>query len=161
MQKRFPALMQYYLKATPEEPKVERIPNHHKHVEKAIEKFHDALISEHEQSEYAAVDQGNLGVQVTVATNLLSAVITSVDDNEMKLRITHLKTLVEQGVITSIAMKLQRMARLMSKGKLLRDDAVASIYSMANRYEPYYQSDRERNKSDEAAPEIILSESFK
>lgn len=150
-----------YLKATPEEPRVERIPNHHKHVEKAIEKFHDALISEHEQSEYAAVDQGNLGVQVTVATNLLSAVITSVDDNEMKLRITHLKTLVEQGVITSIAMKLQRMARLMSKGKLLRDDAVASIYSMANRYEPYYQSDRERNKSDEAAPEIILSESFK
>lgn len=150
-----------YLKATPEEPKVDRIANHHKHVEKAIEKFHDALISEHEQSEYAAVDQGNLGVQVTVATNLLSAVITSVDDNEMKLRITHLKTLVEQGVITSIAMKLQRMARLMSKGKLLRDDAVASIYSMANRYEPYYQSDRERNKSDEAAPEIILSESFK
>lgn len=150
-----------YLKATPEEPKVERIPNHHKHVEKAIEKFHDALISEHEQSEYAAVDQGNLGVQVTVATNLLSAVITSVDDNEMKQRITHLKKLVEQGVITSIAMKLQRMARLMSKGKLLRDDAVASIYSMANRYEPYYQSDRERNKSDEAAPEIILSESFK
>lgn len=150
-----------YLKATPDEPKVERLQNHHKHVEKAIDRFNNDIVREIEQTEFSANDQGNLGVQVSVASNLLTTVMQTISDDDLRMKMAHLKALVEQGVITSIAMKLQKMARLLTAGKLNRDTAVADILAMAVKYEPYYQSDAERKKKDETTPEIILSESFK
>lgn len=150
-----------YLKAAPDEPKVERIANHHKHVEKAIDKFNNAIIQEIEQAEFSASDQGNLGAQVSVASNLISTAMTQVDDEDMKVKVAHLKALVERGVITSIAMKLQRMARLLSKGKTDVGNPVTNICEMAVKYEPYYQSESDAKKTEESAPEIILSESFR
>lgn len=85
----------------------------------------------------------------------------SIDDEDLKVKVAHLKALVERGVITSIAMRLQRMARLLTKGKMNRDDAVAQIFEMAIRYEPYYQSESDNKKTRETSPDIILSESFK
>lgn len=150
-----------YLKAAPDEPKVERIANHHKHVEKAIEKFNSTVVQEIEQAEFSASEQGNLGAQVSVASNLISTAMQQVDDEDMKVKVAHLKALVERGVITSIAMKLQRMARLLSKGKSDVDNPVTNICEMATKYEPYYQSESDAKKTEESAPEIILSESFR
>ena len=79
----------------------------------------------------------------------------------MKVKVSHLKALVERGVITSIAMKLQRMARLLSKGKTDVGNPVENICNMATKYEPYYQSESDSKKTEESAPEIILSESFR
>jgi len=150
-----------YIKASPEEPKVERIANHHQHVDKAIEMFNKAMISEIEQADFTATDQGNLGAQVTTASNLLTTFLTVIDDEDIRLKVCHLKALVEQGVITSIAMKLQRMARLLTAGRLHREEALSQVIAMANKYEPYYQSDSHRKNTEESVPEIILSESFK
>lgn len=150
-----------YLKAKPDEPKVERIANHHKHVEKAIDEFNKAIITEFEQAEFTSSEQGNLGAQVAVASNLLSTVMQTIEDEDLKVKVAHLKALVERGVITSIAMRLQRMARLLTKGKMTRDDAVSQIYEMAIRYEPYYQSESDTKKKEETSPDIILSESYK
>ena len=150
-----------YMKSTPEEPKAERIANHHEHVLKAVEAFNKALIKEYEETELNPGDQGNLGVQVSVASSLLGTVIPNEQDEDMKVKVSHLKALVEQGVITSIAMRLQRMVRLLSKGKLDRKAAEDDIHEMANRFEPYYQSDESRKTNDETEPEIILSESFR
>ena len=150
-----------YLKATPDEPKAERIANHHKHVEKAIEEFNKTVAKEIEDAEFAPADQGNLGAQVSVASNLISSAMQQVDDDDMKVKVSHLKALVERGVITSIAMKLQRMARLLSKGKTDVGNPVENICNMATKYEPYYQSESDSKKTEESAPEIILSESFR
>ena len=150
-----------YLKATPDEAKVERIANHHKHVEKAIEEFNKVVAKEIEDAEFAPADQGNLGAQVSVASNLISSAMQQVEDDDMKVKVSHLKALVERGVITSIAMKLQRMARLLSKGKTDVGNPVENICNMATKYEPYYQSESDSKKTEESAPEIILSESFR
>ena len=150
-----------YLKATPDEAKVERIANHHKHVEKAIEEFNKVVAKEIEDAEFAPADQGNLGAQVSVASNLISSAMQQVEDDDMKVKVSHLKALVERGVITSIAMKLQRMARLLSKGKTEVGNPVENICNMATKYEPYYQSESDSKKTEESAPEIILSESFR
>lgn len=150
-----------YLKATPDEAKVDRIANHHKHVEKAIEEFNKAVAKEIEDAEFAPADQGNLGAQVSVASNLISSALQQVDDDDMKVKVSHLKALVERGVITSIAMKLQRMARLLSKGKTDVGNPIENICEMATKYEPYYQAESVSKKKEESAPYIILSESFR
>lgn len=150
-----------YLKATPDEAKVDRIANHHKHVEKAIEEFNKAVAKEIEDAEFAPADHRNLGAQVSVASNLISSAMQQVDDDDMKVKISHLKALVERGVITSIAMKLQRMARLLSKGKTDVGNPIERICDMAAKYEPYYQSESDSKKKEESVPDIILSESFR
>lgn len=150
-----------YLKATPDEPKVERIANHHEHVNKAIDMFNATMISEIEQADFAATDQANLGAQVAMAGNLLSTFLPMVDDEDTKLKICHLKALVEQGVITSIAIRLQKMTRLLTLRRLDADEALKEIIEMANKYDPYYMSDSQRRKTEETTPEIILTESFK
>lgn len=150
-----------YMKADPDEPKTDRVEHHHAHVLSAIDYFNRTLVKEYVAAEVNPGDRGNLGVQVTVASSLLSTIIPMEQDENMKVKVSHLKALVEQGVITSIAMRLQRMVRLLTKGKLDRRKAVEDIYEMANRFEPYYQSDESRRSNDETAPEIILSESFR
>ena len=132
-----------------------------KHVEIGIEEFNKTVAKEIEDAEFAPADQGNLGAQVSVASNLISSAMQQVDDDDMKVKVSHLKALVERGVITSIAMKLQRMARLLSKGKTDVGNPVENICNMATKYEPYYQSESDSKKTEESAPEIILSESFR
>ena len=150
-----------YLKAEPSEPKIERIADHHLHVAKAIDMFNTNVITEIEQADFNSGDQGNLGAQVAVASSLLTTFMSMIDDDDLRLKMAHLKALVERGVITSIAMKLQRMHRLLTKGKLNKDQAFDEIIAMANKYDPYYQAESNNNKVEETTPEIILSESFK
>ncbi|MBQ7998704.1 MAG: NgoFVII family restriction endonuclease, partial [Bacteroidales bacterium] len=145
-----------YLKADITEPKVERIANHHEHVAKAIEMFNKNIITEIEQAEFSPTNSGNLGAQVTTASSLLSTIISTIEDDDLRLKTAHLKALVEQGVITSIAMKLQRMYRLLTLKKLNRDQAISEIINMAIKYDPYYQSDSTRKATPETTPEIIL-----
>lgn len=150
-----------YLKASPEEPKVDRIANHHTHVTKAIEEFNKNVINEIEQADFATASPGNLGAQVSTANSLLNTFLSMIEDEDIRLKVSHLKALAEQGVITSIPMRLQRMARLLSKGKVSPDKALTEVIEMANRYDAYYLSDSKRQKPEETLPEIILSESFK
>jgi len=152
-----------YMKATPDEPKVERISNHHEHVEKAISKFNDVLAQEHDADNlgYNVPEKGNLGTQVTTAVSLISTVMSQIEDDDLRNKVAHLKSLVERGVITSIAMKIQRMYRLMSSRSALSENPIAVICNMAQKYEPYYQSESDSKKIEETTPEIILSESFK
>ncbi len=150
-----------YLKASPEEPKVERIANHHKHVEKAIEQFNNDRIVEFNEAEFAPVDQGNLGVQVVTAMNLLDAIFKYVEDDEVRLKLAHLKSLVRDGVITSVAMKLQKWSKQLNSGRITLFDVLQPICDMADKYDPYYISESEKKQEEETSPEIILSESFK
>ena len=150
-----------YMKATKEESKEKRIKEHYQHVQKAQDLFRQTMIKESNDAEMATVERGNLGVQVSTATNLLTMFIDSLDNEESIVKITHLKSLVERGVITSIAMKLQRMHRLLTIGKMQVDDVLAEIQMMAERYEPYYQSENLINIVEESVPEILLSESFR
>jgi hypothetical protein len=150
-----------YLKASPEESKVDRIANHHTHVTKAIEEFNKNVINEIEQADFATASPGNLGAQVSTANSLLNTFLSMIEDEDIRLKVSHLKALAEQGVITSIPMRLQRMARLLSKGKVSPDKALTEVIEMANRYDAYYLSDSKRQKTEETLPEIILSESFK
>ncbi len=149
-----------YLKASVTEPKVARIAHHHLHVDKALEMFNDDLIVEYNQQEYATKEQVNLGAQVLMAKNLVATILPEIDEEEIHIKVSHLMSLVERGVITGIAMRLQKMAKALLHGRLKREDAIEQIIAMANKYEPYYQSDCERNNLDESVPSIILSESF-
>lgn len=150
-----------FLKASPEEPKEERISGHHDHVQKAIRLFNDSIIAEIDQADFATMNPGNLGAQVTIATNLLNTFMTMLDDDDLKQKIGHLRILVEQGVITSIPMRLQRMARQLKNGTQKPETALLEVVEMAKKYDPYYLSDTKRQKPEETLPEIILSESFK
>lgn len=150
-----------YMKASVSEPKVQRIEAHHNHVQKAQDLFKESIAQEIASSEFASVEQSNLGVQVTLASNLLSSILDTVDSDNLRTRIIHLKSLVERGVITSIAMKLQRMHRLLTKNAMSYDEVLATIRAMADRYDPYYQAESSETAHEESLPEILLSESFK
>jgi superfamily II DNA/RNA helicase len=150
-----------YLKASPEEPKVDRIAKHHNHVTKAIEEFNRGVIKEFEEADFEVTSPGNLGAQIGTSNHLLNTILSAVEDEDIRLKISHLKSLSEQGVITSIPMKLQRMSKKLSKGNVSFDTALAEVVEMANRYEAYYLSESKRQKPEETLPEIILSESFK
>ena len=123
--------------------------------------FNDSIIAEIDQADFATMNPGNLGAQVTIATNLLNTFMTMLDDDDLKQKIGHLRILVEQGVITSIPMRLQRMARQLKNGTQKPETALLEVVEMAKKYDPYYLSDTKRQKPEETLPEIILSESFK
>lgn len=154
-----------YFKATPEELAVERIEQHHNHVEKALRKFHTIQEEEIKNQEFGQDDPPSRGAQVSTALNLLSNFMREIDDSELYLKVAQLKTLAERGVITYISKRLQRiqkdLRRVSGKARMTHDEALNEIIQMANKYAPYYMAEAEMLKQIESEAEIILSESFK
>ena len=154
-----------YFKATPEELAVERIEQHHNHVEKALRKFHTIQEEEIKNQEFGQDDPSSRGAQVSTALNLLSNFMREIDDSELYLKVAQLKTLAERGVITYISKRLQRiqkdLRRVSGKARMTHDEALNEIIQMANKYAPYYMAEAEMLKQIESEAEIILSESFK
>lgn len=153
-----------YFKALPDEQPVERIKEHHQHVEKALVKFYAIRDTEIQQEETAREAQGNMGAQVSTAISLLTNFMREIDDNDLYLKVAQLKTLAERGVITYIAKRLQRMQkdlrRVSGKNRMTHDEALAEIIEMAKKYAPYYMAEEALLNEKETDAEIILSESF-
>ena len=76
-----------YFKATPEELAVERIEQHHNHVEKALRKFHTIQEEEIKNQEFGQDDPSSRGAQVSTALNLLSNFMREIDDSELYLKV--------------------------------------------------------------------------
>jgi len=153
-----------YFKATKDEKTVTRISNHHKHVEKALTKFRTIQDEEIRIQETSHKDLSNLGAQVSTAINLLNNFMNEIGDNDLYIKVAHLKTLVERGVITYIAKRLQRiqknLRRTGGKARMTHDEAFSEIITMAQKYAPYYIAEETMLNQQETGAEIILSESF-
>lgn len=153
-----------YFKATKDEKPITRISNHHKHVEKALTKFRTIQDEEIRIQETSQKDLSNLGAQVSTAINLLNYFMNEIGDNDLYIKVAHLKTLVERGVITYIAKRLQRiqknLRRTGGKARMTHDEAFNEIITMAQKYAPYYIAEETMLNQQETDAEIILSESF-
>jgi len=153
-----------YFKATKDEKPVTRISNHHKHVEKALTKFRTIQDEEIRIQETSQKDLSNLGAQVSTAINLLNNFMNEIGDNDLYIKVAHLKTLVERGVITYIAKRLQRIQKNLrrsgGKVRMTHDEAFSEIITMAQKYAPYYIAEETMLNQQETDAEIILSESF-
>lgn len=153
-----------YFKATKDEKPITRISNHHKHVEKALTKFRTIQDEEIRIQETSQKDLSNLGAQVSTAINLLNNFMNEIGDNDLYIKVAHLKTLVERGVITYIAKRLQRiqknLRRTGGKARMTHDEAFSEIITMAQKYAPYYIAEETMLNQQETDAEIILSESF-
>ena len=125
-----------YFKATPEELAVERIEQHHNHVEKALRKFHTIQEEEIKNQEFGQDDPSSRGAQVSTALNLLSNFMREIDDSELYLKVAQLKTLAERGVITYISKRLQRiqkdLRRVSGKARMTHDEALNEIIQGSN-----------------------------
>lgn len=153
-----------YFKATPEECSMERIRQHHEHVEKALCKFRVIQNKEMQMQESRQDNPGSRGVQIGTAINLLNDFLNRIDDSEIYLKVAQLKTLAERGVITYISKRLQRiqkdLRRTGGKARMTPDEALTEIIQMAKKYAPYYTAEEALLKTQETDAEIILSESF-
>ena len=154
-----------YFKASTEEQPVERIEQHYKHINMALQKFRAMQDEEMRTQETSQDTQATLGAQVSTAVNLLNNFIREIDDNELYLKIVQLKTLAERGVITYIPTRLQRiqkdLRRTSGKSRMTHDEALAEIIEMAKKYSAYYMAQESQLNEQETNAEIILSESFK
>lgn len=154
-----------YFKAIPDEKPVERITQHHQHVEKALMKFHTIRETEILSQETSKEEQSNMGAQVSTAINLLTGFMREIDDSDLYLKVAQLKSLAERGVITYIAKRLQRiqknLRRIGGKSRMTHDEALHEIIEIAKKYAPYYMAEEALLNEKETDAEIILSESFR
>ena len=131
-----------YFKAVKEEQPVERMGQHHKHINIALQKFRAIQDDEMRSQETAHDEQTTMGAQVSTAVSLLNNFIREIDDNDLYIKVVQLKTLAERGVITYIAKRLQRiqkdLRRIGGKTRMTHDEALAEIIEMAKKYAPYY-----------------------
>ena len=153
-----------YFKALPDEKSVERIEQHHDHVEKALKEFQVTKTREIQEEMQNQNQRSNLGAQVTTAVSLINSMLQRIDDDEIRLKLVQLRTLTERGTITYIGKRLQRIQKDLqrqggSKAKLTFDEALKQVLEMANRYNAYYRDTQHADEETDAA--IILSESFK
>lgn len=152
-----------YFKAAPEELKVERIAQHHDHVERAMKEFRMIKEREIQEEEASQKQRNNLGAQVTTAVSLLNRIIPLYsDDTDTQVKINQLKKMAERGTITDIAKRLQRIQKDLQrpggKSKSSVEEAKAEIKAMANKYNAYYRDTQHAEEESDA--NIILSESF-
>ena len=153
-----------YFKALPDEKPVERIAQHHDHVEKALKEFQVTKTREIQEEMQNQNQRSNLGAQVTTAVSLINSMLQRIDDDEIRLKLVQLRTLTERGTITYIGKRLQRIQKDLqrqggSKVKLTFDEALKQVLEMANRYNAYYRDTQHAEEETDAV--IILSESFK
>lgn len=152
-----------YFKAKPDEPKVERLTQHHEHVDKALQSFKTAKEIELHEEEQNQSQRSNLGAQVTTAVSLINSMMPHIEDGDTRLKLVQLKELAERGTITYIAKRLQRIQKDLqrhggSKAKMTFEDALKQILEMANHYNAYYRDTQHAEEESDAV--IILSESF-
>lgn len=154
-----------YFKADKEEQPVERIEQHYKHINMALQKFRAIQDEEMRNQENAQDAQNTLGAQVSTAVSLLNNFLREIDDSELYMKIVQLKTLAERGVITYIPKRLQRiqkdLRRTSGKARMTHDEALAEIIEMAKKYSPYFMAQESQLNEQETNAEIILSESFR
>lgn len=153
-----------YFKASPEETVVERIEQHHQHVDKALRQFRSERVEELKKQALVQETPSNRGAQIATARNLLTEFMREIDDGDLKEKVAHLKSLAECGVITYISKRLQRMQKKLrerGKSRMTHDEALAEIIRMAEKYTPYYTAEKKLRESQESEAEIILSESFR
>ncbi len=154
-----------YFKADKDEPSVKLIEQHYQHIQKALEKFNSIQDTEIQSQETGNVGRTPMGVQVSTAVSLLNTFIRDIDDTDTYIKVTQLKSLVERGVITYIAKRLQRIQRNLrsndKKTRMTHDEALDEIIEMAKKYAPYYTAQEALQNEPETNAEIILSESFK
>lgn len=153
-----------YFKASTEESPVQRIEQHHKHVEKALRKFRSIQDEEIKAQESGQDDPTSRGAQVSTALSLLTNFMREIDDSELYLKVVQLKVLAERGVITYISKRLQRIQKELKKSgksRMTHDEALTEIIQMARKYSPYYMAEETLLKTQESDAQIILSESFK
>ena len=153
-----------YFKATPDEKPVPRIPQHHSHVEKVVQKFNNDRAKEMQEEKSKQSQRSNLGAQVTTAVSLINNILPHIEDGDTRLKLVQLKELTERGTITYIAKRLQRIQKDLqrkgsSKAKLTFEEALKQILEMANHYNAYYRESQ--HAEEETAAIIILSESFR
>lgn len=153
-----------YFKATPDEKPVPRIPQHHSHVEKVVQKFNSDRAKEMQEEKSKQSQRSNLGAQVTTAVSLINNILPHIEDGDTRLKLVQLKELTERGTITYIAKRLQRIQKDLqrkgsSKAKLTFEEALKQILEMANHYNAYYRESQ--HAEEETAAIIILSESFR
>lgn len=152
-----------YFKALPEEQRVERLEQHHEHVEKALKTFRKSKEEEIHEEEANQSQRSNLGAQVTTAVSLLNSMLPHIEDGDTRLKMIQLKELAERGTITNIAKRLQRIQKDLqrqggSKAKMTFDDALKEVLDMASKYNAYYRESQKAEEETDAT--IILSESF-
>ena len=152
-----------YFKALPEEQRVERLEQHHEHVEKALKTFRKSKEEEIHEEEANQSQRSNLGAQVTTAVSLLNSMLPHIEDGDTRLKVIQLKELAERGTITNIAKRLQRIQKDLqrqggSKAKMTFDDALKEVLDMASKYNAYYRESQKAEEETDAT--IILSESF-
>ena len=152
-----------YFKALPEEQRVERLEQHHEHVEKALKTFRRSKEQEIHEEEANQSQRSNLGAQVTTAVSLLNSMLPHIEDGDTRLKVIQLKELAERGTITNIAKRLQRIQKDLqrqggSKAKMTFDDALKEVLDMASKYNAYYRETQKAEEESDAT--IILSESF-
>lgn len=154
-----------YFKAAKDEQPVERIADHHKHVEKALQAFAGIQMQDTQIQTGHGSKKTGLGAQVDTAKNLLDSCLRVIDDSDIYVKVSQLKTLVDRGVITYIAKRLQRISKNLrhqgSKTGMTRDEAMSEIIEMAKKYSPYYMAEEALLNEQETDAEIILSESFR
>jgi superfamily II DNA/RNA helicase len=142
-------------KADKAEPRARRIPNHHKHVKAAEQKFKAAIQAAYNQQSSATAS----GKHVKTALAFIRRHRSMVNDPEHLLKIDKLMKLVEWGTLTFLATELNRMEKEAQKGILNAHQCLAKITEMATKYNSYFL-DEQKDKQLET-PRIILSESFK
>ena len=152
-----------YFKALPEEQRVERLEQHHEHVEKALKTFRMSKEQEIHEEEANQSQRSNLGAQVTTAVSLLNSMLPHIEGGDTRLKVIQLKELAERGTITNIAKRLQRIQKDLqrqggSKAKMTFDDALKEVLDMASKYNAYYRETQKAEEETDAT--IILSESF-
>ncbi|MCF0191748.1 MAG: SNF2/RAD54 family helicase, partial [Marinilabiliaceae bacterium] len=151
-----------YFKADAQEPRTDRIQNHHDHVSKALRMFNAIKGNEAATQEQNAQQPSTpAGGQMGMATSLLNSLINLIQDSNVRQQVVQLKKIAERGVINVIPRKLQNMQRALQRGDLKRDEALSQIIDMAKRYNNYYLSSEELENEAESEAQIILSESFK
>lgn len=152
----------HFFKADKNEQAVERIDQHHKHVEKACKAFRKAVNQQIASDDLVETSQQNaLGAQVATAVALINTFLNEVQDASVRLQIAQLQSLARDGVITDIPKRLQRMSKQLRRGTLSHDEALDEIVTMARKYNDYFVAEEERRSRPESAPQIILSESFR
>ena len=142
-------------KAEKEEPRAERILDHHKHVKTAEQKFRAEIQSAYNQQ----VSVTASGQQVTTALAFIRRHKSMVEDPECLLRIDQLMKLVEWGTITGLATELNKMEKEAQKGRLNACQCLEKIVEMATKYNSYFLEEQKEKHIE--TPCIILSESFK
>lgn len=151
----------HFFKAEKKEKSVERIENHHKHVDKACKQLEIDINQQISADDLIGnTKQSSMGAQVGIAIQMLNSFLAEIQDSDTRLLIARLQSLVRDGVITYIPKRLQRMSKRLRKGLLSHDDALNEIIAMAKKYTDYFVAEEERRKQIESKPKIILSESF-